>query len=78
MECVRGWHARDLFSFVSQIPHNVITLILELLRGETEMVGQHDRLNGLEFKQTLGDSDGQGKPGMLQSMGLQSQTQLSN
>ena len=39
MDCVRGWHARDLFSFVSQIPHNVITLIFELLRGETEMVG---------------------------------------
>ena len=24
------------------------------------MVGQHHRLNGLEFEQTLGDSEGQG------------------
>ena len=27
---------------------------------EVEMVGWHHRLNGLEFEQTLGDSEGQG------------------
>ena len=34
------------------------------------MVGQHHQLSGHEFEQTLGDS-GTGKPGVLQSMGLQ-------
>ena len=38
---------------------------------EDEMIGWHHRLNGREFDQTLGDSEGQGKLGMLQSMGLQ-------
>ena len=38
---------------------------------EDEMVGQHHQLNGHEFEQTLGDSEGQGSLGMLQSMGLQ-------
>ena len=33
------------------------------------MVGWHHRLNGHEFEQTLGNSEGQGKPGMLQFMG---------
>ena len=33
------------------------------------MVGWHHRLNGHELEQTLGDSEG--KPGMLQSTGLQ-------
>ena len=33
------------------------------------MVGWHYRLNGLEFEQTLGDSEG--NPGILQSMGSQ-------
>ena len=28
---------------------------------EDDMVGWHHRLNGHEFKQTAGDSDGQGK-----------------
>ena len=28
--------------------------------AEDEMVGRHHRLNGQEFKQTLGDSEGQG------------------
>ena len=42
-----------------------------------EMVGWHHRLNGHEFEQTQGD-DGQGKPGILQSMGSQSQARLSN
>ena len=27
---------------------------------EDEMIGQHHRLNGHEFEQTLGDSEGQG------------------
>ena len=31
------------------------------------MVGWHHRLNGHEFEQTLGDSEGQGKPRVLQS-----------
>ena len=38
---------------------------------EDEMVGWHHRLYGHEFEQAPGDSDGQGSPGMLQSMGLQ-------
>ena len=38
---------------------------------EDEMVGWHHRLNGHEFEQTPEDGEGQGKPGMLQSMGLQ-------
>ena len=37
--------------------------------AEDEMVGWHHWLNGHEFEQTLGDSEGQ--PGMLQSMGSQ-------
>ena len=37
---------------------------------EDEMVEWHYELNGLEFCQTLGDSEGQGS-GVLQSMGLQ-------
>ena len=41
-----------------------------------EMGGWHYWLNGHEFVQTLRDSEGQ--PGVLQSMGLQSQTQLRN
>ena len=35
------------------------------------MVGEHHQLNGHEFEQTLGDSKGQRKPGVLQSTGLQ-------
>ena len=35
------------------------------------MVGWHHRLNGHEFEKTLRDSEGQGKPGILQSMGSQ-------
>ena len=42
---------------------------------EDEMVGWHHRLNGHGFEQALGDGEGQGgKPGRLQSTGLQSQT----
>ena len=37
---------------------------------EDEMVAWHHQLNGLEFWQTLRDSEGQGS-GVLQSMGLQ-------
>ena len=46
---------------------------------EDEMVRWHYWLIGHEFEQTLGDSEGQRKkPGMLQSIELQSQTRLSN
>ena len=39
---------------------------------EDELVGWHHRLNGQEFEQTPGESEGQGgKPGVLQSMGSQ-------
>ena len=38
---------------------------------EDEMVGWHHWPNRHEFEQTLGAGDGQDKPGMLQSMGLQ-------
>ena len=37
---------------------------------EDEMVGWHCRLDGHEFQQGVGDGE-TGKPGMLQSMGLQ-------
>ena len=39
--------------------------------AEDEMVGWYHRLNGHEFEQALGNGEGQGKPGVLQSMGLQ-------
>ena len=29
---------------------------------ENEIIGHHHRLNGHEFEQTLGDSEGQGSP----------------
>ena len=32
------------------------------------MVGWHHQLNGHGFEQALGDGEGQGKPGVLQSM----------
>ena len=38
---------------------------------EDEMVGWHHWFNGHDIKQTLGNSEEQGKPGMLQSMGSQ-------
>ena len=38
---------------------------------EDEMVGWHHWPNGHESEQTQGDSEGQGKPGMLQFMGSQ-------
>ena len=40
-------------------------------RGEDEMVGWHHPVNGHEFEQALGD-------GMLQSIGSQSRTGLSD
>ena len=45
---------------------------------EDEMVKWHHWLNGHEFEQAPGDGEGQGKAGVLQFMGLQSRTQLSN
>ena len=41
---------------------------------EKEMIGWHHWFNGPEFEQTPGEGEKQGKPGMLQSMGLQSRT----
>ena len=38
---------------------------------EDEMVRQHHLLNGHEFDQTLGDSEGQENLGVLPSMGSQ-------
>ena len=35
---------------------------------ENEMVGRHHRLNGQEFEQSLGDSDGQGSLACLGSL----------
>ena len=35
------------------------------------MVGWHHRLNGHEFEQALGDNEGQGSLGRLQSLGSQ-------
>ena len=35
------------------------------------MVGWRHRLNGHKFEQTQGDSEGQGKPGVLQFMAFQ-------
>ena len=42
-------------------------------KGATKdkMAGCHHQSNGHEFEQALGDGEGQGKPCMLQSMGLQ-------
>ena len=44
---------------------------------EDEMVGWHHRLNGHEFEQTPGLVMNR-EPGMLQSMGSQSWTRLSD
>ena len=46
---------------------------------EDEMVGWHHWLDGPEFEEARGVGNGQeGRPGMLQSMGSQSQTGLSD
>ena len=51
----------------------------EKVLTEDKTVGLHHWLNGHKSEQTLGDSEGQKKkPGMLQSIELQSQTRLSN
>ena len=42
------------------------------------MVGWQHGLNGYELEQTPGDGERQGNLGMLQSMGSQSQTRLSD
>ena len=54
------------------------TLMLGKIEGrkkkgttKDEMVGWHHRLDGDEFEQALRIGDGTGKPGVLQSMGLQ-------
>ena len=47
-------------------------------RTEDEMVGWHDRLNGHEFWVNSGSWWWTRRPGVLQSMGSQSRTQLSN
>ena len=41
---------------------------------EDEMVGWHHQLDGHEFEQAPGVGDGQGKPGVLQSMRSQTWT----
>ena len=38
--------------------------------AEDEMVGWHHQFNGLEFEQTLGDSEGQGSLACCSSWGL--------
>ena len=45
---------------------------------EDEMVAWHHRLNGCEFEQTLGDSEGQGNWYAAVHGITKSQTQLSN
>ena len=41
---------------------------MEKEAAEDEMDREHHQLNGHESEQTSGDSEGQFKPGMLQSM----------
>ena len=45
---------------------------------EDEMVRWHHQLDGHESEQALGVGDGQGRPGVLWSMGSQSQTPVSD
>ena len=46
---------------------------------EDKMIGRHHQLNGHEFEQIPGDCEGQGSlVCCMESMGSQSQTQLSN
>ena len=45
---------------------------------ENEVVGWHHRLNGCEFEQTLGDSEGQGRLACCSPWVTKSQTKLSN
>ena len=39
-------------------------------RGQDEVVGWHHRLNGREFEQTPGDSEGQGRMACCSPWGL--------
>ena len=45
---------------------------------EDEVVGWHHRLNGCEFEQTLGDSEGQGSLACCSPWGVKSWTQLTD
>ena len=45
---------------------------------EDEAARSHHQLNGHEFEQALGDSEGQGNLVFLQFMGSQSRTRLSD
>ena len=59
------------------------TLMLGKIEGRRrgEMIGWDHQINGheFEFEQTPGDSEGQGKPGVLQSMEVtKSRTQLND
>ena len=45
---------------------------------EDEMAGWHHWLNGRESEWTLGVGDGQGRPGVLRFMGLQSRARLGD
>ena len=56
---------------------HVSILAWEIPWTEDEMVGWHHQVNGHEFEQTLGYSEGR-KPGVLQPVGSQSCTVLSN
>ena len=49
-------------------------------KGETEneMVGWHHQLNGHEFEQSLGDSEGQGSLACCSAWGHKNWTPLSN
>ena len=45
---------------------------------EDEMVGQHHQLNGHEFEQTLGDSEGQGSLACCSPWGCKESDTLGN
>ena len=47
----------------------ISSLNKEKRASEDEMAGWHHRRNGQELGQTLGGGAGQGRPGMLPSMG---------
>ena len=79
-----SWSFYTLATWYKEPTHWKRPWCWERLRGEKgvtadEMVGWYHRLNEHEFKETLGNSEGQGRGhGVLQSMGSQSQTQLSD
>ena len=45
---------------------------------EDEMVERYHQLNGHDFEQTPGDSEGQGSPACFSPWGSKSRTQLSD